>query len=76
MSIDWAALGIVAVVSIVSTLLFVLLLSGGIRLVSVAAVRAQQGHEATAVRTTGFGLLGLAAALVLYGIYLIVPVFD
>jgi hypothetical protein len=76
MTIDWAALGVVSAVSAVSTLLFVLLLSGGIRLVSLAALRAQQGLEPAAARTTGYALLLLAAGLVLYGIYLIVPLFH
>lgn len=94
MKIDWAALGIVAVVSIVATLVFTVLLSAGIRLVSRATVEANQsqrsgnlrgagpGRSAVAarstvgIRTAGYGLLGLAGLVVLFGLYLIVPAFH
>ena len=77
MKIDWAALGIVAVVSISATVLFVILLSFGIRLLSVARLKANQGGDpATATLSAGYALLGLAALLVLFCIYLIVPQFH
>ncbi len=76
MTINWAALGVVTVVSIVTSLLFVVLLAGGIRLVSAGVLSTNLGQRATAVRSGGWGLLGLAAALVLFGIYLIVPIFH
>lgn len=82
MKIDWAALGIVAVVAIVATLVFTVLLSAGIRLVAQATVQANQAQRSSGglgsvgLRTTGYGLLGLAALVVLFGIYLIVPAFH
>ena len=76
MNINWSALGVVSAVSIVATLLFVALLSGGIRLVAAANVRAEAGGSPSSLRSSGYALLGLAGALVLYGIYLIVPVFH
>ena len=76
MTIDWAALGIVAVVAIVATLVFTVLLSAGIRLVSQATVEANQDHRSVGLRTTGYGLLGLAGLVVLFGLYLIVPAFH
>lgn len=75
MRIDWTALVIVAVVSIVATLAFTALLSGGIKLVSLATVEANQAHRSTGIRVAGYTLLGLAGLVVLYGLYLIVPVF-
>jgi hypothetical protein len=75
MRIDWAALGIVAVVSIATTVVFVLLLAAGVRLVSAAKVRANQGSSGTAALSLGYTALGLAGALVLFGIWLIVPQF-
>lgn len=75
MKIDWAALASVAVVSITITVLFVVLLSFGIRLVSTAYVRIHGGQSGTASQAIGYLLLGLAGALVLLGIYLIVPQF-
>ncbi len=76
MKIDWAALALVAGVSITMTVLFVVLLSYGIRLVSAADVRVHGGQSGTAGHAVGYVLLGLAAGLVLLGIYLIVPQFH
>ena len=73
MKIDWAALGIVAAVSIGMSVLFTVLLSGGIRSVSAARAQRNQGGSGTAVLAGGYTLLGLAALLVLFGLWLIVP---
>ena len=76
MKIDWAALGVVAAVSIAMSVVFVGLLAGGIRAVSTAKLRRNQGSSVTAVLSAGYVLLGLAAVLVLFGIYLVVPQFH
>jgi hypothetical protein len=76
MKIDWTALLLVAGVSIGMTVVFVVLLSFGIRLVSSADVRIHGGQSGTASQAVGYTLLGLAAGLVLFGIYLIVPQFH
>ena len=74
MSIDWWALVLVALVSTGMSVLFVILLSAGIRL--VVAARGRSGGGATAAISGGYALLGLAGLLVLFGIYLIVPQFH
>jgi hypothetical protein len=71
-SIDWWALVLVAVVSTALSVLFVILLSAGIRLVVTARARTR---GATLTLTGGYTLLGLAGLLVLFGLYLIVPPF-
>ena len=76
MKIEWADLGVVAVVAIIATVVFTVLLAGGIRLVSQATVEANQAHRSVGIRTTGYGLLGLAGLVVLFGLYLIVPAFH
>lgn len=76
MKIDWAALGIVAVVSIVVSVVFVALLAGGIRSVSAARIKRNQGASGTGVLSAGYAMLGLAGLLVLFGLYLIVPQFH
>ncbi|SDV02789.1 hypothetical protein SAMN04488544_3696 [Microlunatus sagamiharensis] len=76
MKIDWAALGTVAVVSIVMSVLFTVLLASGIRAVSAARLRQQRGGGSGAVLAGGYSLLGLAGLLVLFGIWLIVPQFH
>jgi hypothetical protein len=76
MRIDWAALGVVAVVSIMSSVIFTVLLATGIRLVSIAKIKSNEGGSGTAIVSAGYVLLGIAGLLVLYGLYLIVPQFH
>jgi len=76
MKIDWAALGTVGVVSVIAAVAFTLLLSGGIRMLSLAKVRSNQGGSGTAAQSTGYALIGVAGILVLYGLYLIIPQFH
>jgi hypothetical protein len=76
MHIDWAALGTVAVVSIAASVIFTILLAGGIRLLSAAKIKSNEGGSGTATFSMGYLLLGLAGLLVLFGIYLIVPQFH
>jgi hypothetical protein len=42
MHIDWAALGVVAVVSIAASVIFTILLASGIRLVSAAKIKSNK----------------------------------
>jgi hypothetical protein len=52
------------------------LLATGIRLVSAAKIKTNQGDSGTRALSMGYAVLGLAGLLVLYGIYLIVPQFH
>jgi hypothetical protein len=76
MRIDWAALGQVTVVSILTSVIFTILLAAGIRLVSMAKIKSNEGGSSTAIVSVGYVLLGIAGLLVLFGIYLIVPRFH
>ncbi len=76
MYIDWAALGVVTVVSITSSVIFTVLLAAGIRLVSAAKIKSNQGGSGAMTVSLGYALLGVAGLLVLFGIYLIVPQFH
>ena len=76
MHIDWAALGVVAVVSIAASVIFTILLATGIRLVSAAKIKSNEGGSGTAAVSLGYVLLGIAGLLVLFGIYMIVPQFH
>lgn len=76
MTIDWAALGVVAVVSVVASVVFVILLSYGIRFVSMAKVATSAGRSAVAGLTLGYVFLGVAMVLVLFCLWLIVPQFH
>ena len=76
MRIDWAALGVVTVVSIMASVVFTILLAAGIRLVSAAKIKSNEGGSGTATVSLGYALLGIAGLLVLLGLYLIVPQFH
>ena len=76
MRIDWAALGQVAVVSVLTSVIFTILLAAGIRLVSLAKIKSNEGGSSTAIVSVGYVLLGIAGLLVLFGMYLIVPQFH
>lgn len=76
MKIDWTALGIVSVVSIAATLMFVALLSFGVRFISAAKVAGSSGRGAGAVLSVGYAFIALAGLLVLFCLYLIVPQFH
>jgi hypothetical protein len=76
MHIDWAALGVVTVVSITTSVIFTVLLATGIRLVSVAKIKSNEGGSGTVIVSAGYVLLGIAGLLVLFGIYLIIPQFH
>jgi hypothetical protein len=76
MHIDWAALGVVAVVSIAASVIFTILLATGIRLISAAKIKSNEGGSGTATVLVGYVLIGFAALLVLFEIYLIIPHFH
>ena len=76
MHVDWAALAIVAVVSIAASVIFTIFLASGIRLLSAAKIKSNEGGSGTATDSVGYVLLGIAALIVLFGIYLIVPQFH
>jgi hypothetical protein len=76
MHVDWAALGIVAVVSIATSVIFTILLASGIRLISAAKIKSNEGGSGTVTLSLAYVLLGLAGLLVLFGIYLIIPQFH
>jgi len=73
MRVDWAALGLVTVVSILTSVIFTVLLATGIRLISAAKIKSNDGGTGTATISLGYVLLGIAGLLVLFGVYLIVP---
>jgi hypothetical protein len=76
MHIDWAALAVVTVVSTTASVIFTILLAAGIRLVSAAKIKSNQGGSGTVAVSLGYVLLGVAGLLVLLGLYLIVPQFH
>jgi hypothetical protein len=76
MHVDWAALGIVTVVSIAASVIFTILLATAVRLISAAKIKTNGGGSGTATISLGYVLLSFAGLLVLYGLYLIIPQFH
>ena len=76
MKIDWYALLLVAGVSVATTVVFIALLAIGIRMVTQSRVQVKQGGTGSAALGAGYVAIALAALLVLFGIYLIVPQFG
>jgi hypothetical protein len=66
----------VTVVSVVASVVFVILLSFGVRFISAARVSSNQGSRSTPVLSLGYAFIGCAGLLVLYCLYLIVPQFH
>lgn len=76
MKIDWMSLLVVAVVSVTASALFAILLSWGIRLLSVARVAADEGQSRTSATVGAWVLLGLIGVMLAFGLYLIIPQFH
>jgi hypothetical protein len=55
--------------------IFTILLASGIRLISAAKIKQNEG-SGTATISLGYVLLGIAGLLVLFALYLIVPQFH
>ena len=72
-AIDWGALLLVAVVSIAATVVIAALMSVSNWLFASA----EEGGQAMAARRTmGFVVLGVIVAVVLFGLYLMIPYFH
>lgn len=76
MKIEWAALGLVSVVSLFATVVVVAITAAGVNAFDTAHERAKVGESDTSQRILGYACVTAAAAAVLFGIYLIVPVFH
>ena len=76
MKIDWSALGLVAVVALFATAVVVGIVSLGIASLTAADARAAAGRPAGSGKTVGYACLVVAALVVVYGLYLIIPQFH
>lgn len=76
MDIDWAALGLVSIVTVVAAAVVVGIVSLGLASLMVADNRVESGRSASAPRIAGFVCLAAGALVVLYGLYLIIPQFH
>ena len=73
MHIDWASLGQVAAVSIGVAVGVVVIFTLGVVALSRRETDTERGHNGTLALTGAVLCFGACAAVVLYGIYLIIP---
>lgn len=77
MTIDWASLGLVTLVTITATVLIVSLVSGGALVLDRAHARSEAGIDGSAgLIALGWSAIGVAGLVVLYGLYLLIPYFH
>ena len=83
MNIDWSSLGLVAITTVVAAVavvgifsLGVLSLSAGVRRGATASPGSASTRPALGGTVAGYACIGVSAALVLYGLYLIIPQFH
>lgn len=72
MHIDFAALGLVAGVTLLACVALVTLVSLGARLLDTGAA----GSVSPVRRVGGYAVLGAAGLLILFGLYLVIPYFH
>lgn len=76
MTINWSALGMVASVALLATVVVVGVVALGIASLSAADDRVAAGRPAGSGKAVGYACLTMAALVVVYGLYLIVPQFH
>jgi len=75
MTINWGALGLVAVVTLTATLAIVGLFSLGVAALT-SAHRARVGPSGTVTAVAGYACLAVSGLIAVYGLYLIIPQFH
>jgi hypothetical protein len=78
MTIDWGALVLVFVVALAVTTAVVVIYSVGLRLLAAGSVEGSRVDRARPVGATvgAYACIGISAATVLYGVYLVIPAFH
>ncbi len=72
MTINWSALGLVALVTLAGAIGIVSLFSLGIGALT-SQLRAKGGATATAATAAGYLFLAAAGAIAVWGVYMIIP---
>ena len=76
MKIDWMALGLVAVVSIVVTIIVVAMVAFGAKLLDDGQQRQKINQKAGPQLVGAYCLFGAVGLIILFGLYLIIPYFH
>ncbi len=81
-SVDWGSIAFVFVATLVAAVAIVAIYSLGLRLLAIGSaddapgVSSQRSARPPAATIGGFACIGIGAAAVLYGIYLVIPQFH
>lgn len=76
MTIDWSALVLVAVTTVIAAIAIVGIFSLGVVALTSGGAGTAGARPAPAARLAGYACIGVSALLVLYGLYLIIPQFH
>ncbi len=77
LGVDWASIAMVCIVTLVVTLLVVSLFSFGLRLLAVGGGTEDAPAARLAMATVGgWMLIAVSALAVVYGVYMIIPIFH
>lgn len=77
MTIDWGALALVFIVALIVTTAVVTIYSLGLRMLAAGTNGAQKAGARPVGATVGaYACIGISAATVLYGVYLVIPAFH
>ncbi len=76
MTINWSALLLVAVTTVVAALAIVGVFSLGVAALTSGGARTAGGRPSPVARVAGYACIGVSGLLVLYGLYLIIPQFH
>jgi hypothetical protein len=79
MNIDWASLALVAATTVVAAIAIVGIFALGVAAITTSPAHGGDGPQAgrrAAARVAGFACIGVSGMLVLYGLYLIIPMFH
>jgi hypothetical protein len=82
LGVDWGSIALVSVTALVATVVIVTVFSLGLRLLAIGSPDDQDGRGTASVSRPalatigGIICVGIGAAAVLYGIYLVIPLFH
>ena len=76
MNIDWGALALVSVVTLIGTVVVVAAVSTAALLLDLSRARAHAGTPAPAMRMGAYGMMVVCFAMLAFGLWLIIPYFH
>jgi len=76
MTIDWGALLLVAVVSLIATVVIVTLGAFAARFLDAGHTRRADGQGGMGLLVAAYGMLGVIGLIILFALYLMIPYFH